>query len=490
MVQGLQLFFFIIFISLSHYQAYNIKPLIFKTNSVKRTSPLVGRNRRIYGATILRDSLLLSEQAIKIFGSVLKKDWYVWCFLSTASTIGIIAENSRIGSIISSPLITMAITLVGCNLGLLPTSSSCYKTVLNKFVPLSIPLLLFDADLRKCFKQTGDLLTAFVVGSVGSIVGSIAALYLIPMKSIQNPVNIASAICARHIGGAVNFVAVADALNIPSDVVAAALAADNLIVVLYFIFLFSIAHVEKSDFLDASDPKLHELNSESNVTIAENILGEAQGNTSPPKPRSRPVINLTTISKSVTLSLLICFLASILSELSSFSLLTISSTLTVISATLFPATFGSLAPASGIIGVLLVQVGDIYMHAKLTMLELNRTISFHYYLHTLQLFFAVTGASGHIPSVARVAPSLLLHSLLQVTCHWLFTYLVGTYLFRIPIHKLALASNANVGGPTTAAGMAKSKRWNDLVLPSLLTGVFGYAIATFVGLTLSVVLRR
>ena len=44
------------------------------------------------------------------------------------------------------------------------------------------------------------------------------------------------------------------------------------------------------------------------------------------------------------------------------------------------------------------------------------------------------------------------------------------------------ASNANVGGPTTAAAMASSKRWKSLVLPALLTGVFGYTIATFVGL--------
>jgi uncharacterized membrane protein len=65
--------------------------------------------------------------------------------------------------------------------------------------------------------------------------------------------------------------------------------------------------------------------------------------------------------------------------------------------------------------------------------------------------------------------------------HFAFSIGIGKML-KIPFREIVLASNANVGGPTTAAGMASSKRWKDLVLPALLTGVFGYAIATAVGL--------
>jgi uncharacterized membrane protein len=51
-----------------------------------------------------------------------------------------------------------------------------------------------------------------------------------------------------------------------------------------------------------------------------------------------------------------------------------------------------------------------------------------------------------------------------------------------------LASNANVGGPTTAAAMASNKKWKELVLPALLTGIFGYAIATGLGVLISRIL--
>ena len=49
---------------------------------------------------------------------------------------------------------------------------------------------------------------------------------------------------------------------------------------------------------------------------------------------------------------------------------------------------------------------------------------------------------------------------------------------------LAVASNAAVGGPTTAAAMAAAKRWDDLVLPGLLVGILGYATGTFAALAL------
>ena len=48
----------------------------------------------------------------------------------------------------------------------------------------------------------------------------------------------------------------------------------------------------------------------------------------------------------------------------------------------------------------------------------------------------------------------------------------------------AVASNAAVGGPTTAAAMATAKGWDDLVLPALLVGILGYATGTFVSIGL------
>lgn len=67
---------------------------------------------------------------------------------------------------------------------------------------------------------------------------------------------------------------------------------------------------------------------------------------------------------------------------------------------------------------------------------------------------------------------------------------LGGWIFRLPHRELYLASNANVGGPTTAAAMAQAKNWNSLVLPALLIGVLGYASATAIALALGPVLLK
>jgi uncharacterized membrane protein len=49
---------------------------------------------------------------------------------------------------------------------------------------------------------------------------------------------------------------------------------------------------------------------------------------------------------------------------------------------------------------------------------------------------------------------------------------------KIEIETLCVASQATVGGPSTALALAISKRWSALVTPSVLLGVLGYPRAT------------
>ncbi len=61
-------------------------------------------------------------------------------------------------------------------------------------------------------------------------------------------------------------------------------------------------------------------------------------------------------------------------------------------------------------------------------------------------------------------------------------------LLRLDLAEIVIASNANMGGPTTAAAMAVARRWPALVTPAILVGTLGYAVATFVGVAVGRVL--
>jgi len=76
-----------------------------------------------------------------------------------------------------------------------------------------------------------------------------------------------------------------------------------------------------------------------------------------------------------------------------------------------------------------------------------------------------------------------------VLVNMLFCFLGGK-LLRFDLEEIILASNANIGGPTTAAGMAISQGWVKLIGPCMLVGTFGYVIGTWLGILVGSLARR
>lgn len=244
-------------------------------------------------------------------------------------------------------------------------------------------------------------------------------------------------------------VAVADTLSLDGGIVSAAIAADNVVVALYFAFLFYLATVGEG----TRDNLNNESKANVSSTISDNSLSEEIV-----IPDEKP-LPITTSSIAYSLATASCLVtvggwltSAICPTLSS---MVITSLLTVASATAFPSWFQSLRSSGTAIGILF-----------------------------LQLFFAASGAAGSLVLVLRQAPSLIAFSVLQLAIHFAVLMGLGRGVLRLKLNELYLASNANVGGPTTAAAMAQAKEWPTLVLPALLVGVLGYGTATAASLSL------
>ena len=63
-------------------------------------------------------------------------------------------------------------------------------------------------------------------------------------------------------------------------------------------------------------------------------------------------------------------------------------------------------------------------------------------------------------------------------------------LFKLPIEELTVSSNANLGGPSSAAAMAVAKGYDNLIIPAILVGLYGYMIGTPLGLVITDLLSR
>ncbi len=96
------------------------------------------------------------------------------------------------------------------------------------------------------------------------------------------------------------------------------------------------------------------------------------------------------------------------------------------------------------------------------------------------MFFVVIGVPASLSLVVTTAPLLLVFVLIIVLMNLLFSLVLGK-LFKFNLEEVVLASNANLGGPTTAAAMAIAKGWNKLIVPILLVGTLGYIIGNYIG---------
>jgi len=101
--------------------------------------------------------------------------------------------------------------------------------------------------------------------------------------------------------------------------------------------------------------------------------------------------------------------------------------------------------------------------------------------YLIYFFFFVIGVPASIPLILMNSPLLLVFCGIMVLVNMIVIFSVGK-LCRFNMEEIILASNANIGGPTTAMAMAISKGWVPLVGPTMLVGTLGYVVGTYLGI--------
>ena len=170
------------------------------------------------------------------------QSWALWAVLLSAAAFGLWAERTTWGRKVSSAVLTIGATFALSNLRVIPVSSPVYDVVWTYFVPLAIPLLLLRANLQRILREAGPTLLAFTSGAVGTVLGTLIAFQLVPLG--PEGYKLAGIFCATYIGGSLNYVAASEVLDLQSgDLLAAGIAADNLVMTLYLLVLFALPSI-------------------------------------------------------------------------------------------------------------------------------------------------------------------------------------------------------------------------------------------------------
>lgn len=391
--------------------------------------------------------------------------WVLWAICALGAAIAIYLEQKyQWASKVTGAIIALVLAILLSNFGIIPMDAPVWDAVWSYVVPLSLPLLLLQCDIRKIGKESGRILVVFLIGSIGTacgaLLGYVALHNLIPELS-----GIAGAFTGTYIGGSANFAALGSAFDVSGEMMSAAVVADNLLMVLYFFVLITIPSV---GFFRKHYPHPH-------VDELEALGADAKDNeTQAAAFWGRKEISLRDIALGVA---------------TTFTIVALSTTIADGFASVIPTTNAGLSILNTLLGNMYLWITTITMLCATFAPNFFGNIKGSQELGTflIYLFFFVIGVPASVPMIVMNSPLLLLFAAIVVIVNMLFSF-IGGKIFKFNLEDIIVASNANIGGPTTAVAMAISKGWTKLIGPALLIGVLGYVIGTYAGLLVGSIL--
>jgi uncharacterized membrane protein len=382
----------------------------------------------------------------------------LWTFLVGWAAVSIWLEQKyRWASALSGCMIALLGAMLAANLKIVPLDSPSYDAVWSYVVPIAVPLLLFDADVRRVKRESGRAFVAFHIATVGTILGTCVATALF-RSDIPEVKGVLAMLCGSYIGGSVNLAAMKDAFGVSPEMTGATIVADNFLMALYFFVLmlipnlaffkkrYNMPHEAQARLAPDGAPKASSFWKRSEISLLDISLSAAVA------------IAIVAVSFKFTDSVNTSGLPNVIKMFAGQKYLVLT-TLSVALATAFPSFFRNIRGAK--------EIGTFLIH----------------------IFFVVIGVPASLSMILERSPLLFAFASVIVAINLLTTLGLGK-LWNFDLEELLVSCNATIGGPTTAAAMCITKGWTPMILPSLLIGLWGYVLGNYCGILLANLLGR
>lgn len=355
---------------------------------------------------------------------------------------------------IGSVLIVIIAAAILANCKIIPSSGDApplYDKIFTYAAPLGIFFLLLEVKLKDLRLAGLPMLIMFLTGSAATIAGIVIG-YLI-FAPHHHHVNQAYAVAGMYtgtyIGGSANLNAVALQYGVNKDgtLFAAINAVDNIITTIWLFMTMFFPPVLQRVFprKKSIPPELKNISSDE----VKHLLTGAGAH-----------VNITGISILLALGFGTMFISSLVtSYVPQIPSILVLTTLALVFAQI---PFIQKLKGGKLMGLLLIM-----------------------------LFLAVIGALCDFRALIQsgeVAGVLLSWVAVAVLLHGIILFAIGG-IFKQDWDIVSIASNANIGGATSAPVCAASLGRSDLQLPGLLAGSIGNAIGTYLGIMVAEFLK-
>lgn len=348
-------------------------------------------------------------------------------------------------------LLVIIITAIVANLGIIPASAPStpvYENIFAFVAPISIFLMLLNINLSSLKKAGKPMVIMFLIGSFGTMAGALIAMWAVNGKAEIGEYfhALGGMYTGTYIGGSSNFNAVAIHYGVSQQggLFSAATVADNIITAVWVIATLSLPQIFNKIF-----PRVKQIEINEDNNIDENkFMSDSE----------------TVKPFDIAFLIVISFSAILISTWLSGKIPQIPTILWLTTIGLFLAQIPAINQLKG--------------HKLLGLLG-------------VYLFLAVVGAYCDIPALIKdgsLAITLLTFVTILVFVHGLITFGLGA-LLKMDWDIVSIASQANVGGSTSAMALSRSLNRGDLTLPGILVGALGNATGTYWGIIIAELMK-
>lgn len=350
-------------------------------------------------------------------------------------------SNTRAFRKIGAAATAILLSLILSNVGVIPGTSPVYDFLLGQAVIAGIILILLNVSLDSIRQAGAPMLAAFALGAVGSAAGAMIMTGLVHEAIGPDAWKLSGQFTATYIGGGMNFSAVGQQLETRSDLFTAGIAADVIVTAIWLVACLLVPEL----FARRGGPA----RSASDATPQD----EPQGGLAAQLQSSGVPLRLTDFAGLTAITLGIMWLAEVLT---------------------------SVAPA---IPRIIWLTTMVLLVAQLPIVrKLSGSVVIGNFL--LLLFLASNGAKSVVSNIVEVGPAIFWFAAGTVAIHGVIIFGIG-WLLKMNGDMLAIASQANIGGATTAMALAGARRRTDLILPGVAVGMLGNAIGNYLGIAIA-----
>lgn len=354
----------------------------------------------------------------------------------------------KIFHILPSIVIVYALVMLIATFGVWGKSENIentYNTFKDAILPAMIFLMLLNADMRSIAKLGKKMIFTFLLATLSIMIGFVVSFSVFHNLLGENSWMGFAALCGSWIGGTGNMMAIAGALNIPSDIMGNILIADSINYTLWVMLLLSLV------------PFGHKFNvwSNADTSIIDDVAKKLDIN--------EQTEEISTASIFLLLGLAFC--VNITSDILSSYLPTtrfLSHYTWVVLLSTFFGVIAAMTPVSKVAGSNIISSMMLY------------------------LLVALMASRADFSEMSQ-APIFIIAGFTVLIIHFILMVFFAK-LFKLDLFSIGVSSLANIGGVASAPILASA--YSKALVPiGVIMALMGYILGTAGGLIVGKILE-